>query len=211
MGTTTISRAMAALDPPPSVLVSGSAMGIYGDTGHTAVDERAPAASGFLADVVVQWEAATRPAQTAGIRVAHARSGLVLTRAGGALRRQLPFFRLGLGGRLSSGRQYWSFISIVDEVRAIAFLLDSPALAGPVNLTAPDPVTNAEVTAALARVLHRPAVLPVPRLALRIVLGELSSDVLMSLRVLPRVLLDAGFTFEHPTIEDALRATVLAP
>lgn len=206
LGTTTIARAVAAMDEPVSVLVSASAIGYYGETGDAAVDETAPQGTGFLADVVREWEAAADPARDAGIRVAHPRTGLVLSSKGGTYKRLLPFFRAGLGGRLGSGRQYWSWISMRDEIAALRFLIDQP-LEGPVNLTAPNAVTNAEVTAAMSEVLNRPAVLPVPAFALRIYLGGFSSEVLGSLRVYPQRLLDAGFTWQDATIVDAVRAT----
>jgi uncharacterized protein len=208
-GTTTISEAMAALSPKPQVLLSGSAIGWYGDTGDRAIDESEPAGSGFLAETARAWEASTAAAETAGIRVAHLRSGLVVSASGGAWGRRLfPIFRLGLGGRLGSGRQYMSFISLEDHIRATRFLLAAEQVTGPVNLTAPHPATNAEVTAAMGRALHRPTLFPVPAAALKLVLGEFSSEVLGSQRVIPRRLLDAGFEFRHPHIEDALRAAV---
>jgi uncharacterized protein (TIGR01777 family) len=206
-GTTTIARAAAAMDPPPSVLVSAAAIGYYGDTGSRAVDESAPKGEGFLADVVERWEAAADPAREAGIRVVHPRSGLVLTKEGGAYGRMQLLFRLGLGGRLGSGQQYWSFITMADEVAALTYLLTSD-LEGPVNLTAPAPATNAEVTRALGAVLHRPTVLAVPSFAIRTALGEFSSEVLGSSRVIPRRLTEAGFTFQHPDI-DAAAATLV--
>jgi len=202
LGTDTIARAMAALDPRPSVLVSGSAIGYYGDTGQDPVDESAPAGTGFLADVVVEWESAADPARDAGIRVVHPRTGLVVAGAGGAWGRLWPIFRMGLGGRLGDGRQWWSFISLRDELAALAFLLEH--LEGPVNLTAPNPATNAEVAAAMGRLLRRPALLPVPAAALQLVLGEFSSEVLGSTRVIPSKLLGAGFGFQDPTIDEAL-------
>lgn len=202
-GTATIARALASLDQAPDVLVSASAIGFYGDTGDRAVDETALPGTGFLADVVVAWEQAADPAREAGIRVAHPRSGLVVAGRGGAWARLWPIFSLGLGGRLGSGRQWWSFISLRDEVAALAYLLEH--LEGPVNLTAPQPVTNAEVAEAMGRVLGRPTRLPVPASALKLVLGELSSEVLGSARVLPTRLQEAGFTFSDPTIDDALR------
>jgi uncharacterized protein (TIGR01777 family) len=205
-GTTAIAHAVAALDPAPAVLVSASAVGIYGDTGDRAVDETAPRGVGFLADVVEAWEAAAEPARAAGIRVVHPRTGLVVARGGGAWKRMLPIFQLGVGGRLGGGRQYWSFISLTDEIRALRHLIDHPGLAGPVNLTAPTPVTNAEATRALAHALHRPAALPVPAAALKAVLGEFSVEVLGSQRVLPTRLLASGFAFRHPSIEAALAA-----
>lgn len=210
-GTWVVADALSRLDPRPRVMVSGSAIGWYGDTGDTPVQEGAPAGADFLARVCEDWEAATRPAEAAGIRVAHARTGLVLDRRGGALQRMLPLFRLGLGGRLGSGRQYWSWITLEDEVRALRFLLEADGVSGPVNLTAPAPATSAEVTRTLGRVVHRPALLPVPAPALRIVLGEFSNDVLGSQRVLPAVLQHAGFDFRHTDLEDALRSVVTAP
>jgi hypothetical protein len=205
-GTATIARAVAALDPKPRVLVAGSAIGYYGDTGDTAVDEDGPAGEGFLADLVQAWEAAADPAREAGIRTVHARTGLVVAAQGGAWGALFPFFRAGLGGRLGSGRQFWSFISLHDEVAALRYAIDTAELSGPVNLTAPQPITNREVTAAMGRVLHRPTVLPVPAFALRAVLGEFAGDVLGSQRVRPRRLLDAGFTFTHPEIDQAIQA-----
>jgi len=202
-GTRTISRAVAALDPPPSVLVSASAIGFYADTGDRPVDESAPAGTGFLAHVVQQWEASADEARAAGVRVVHPRSGLVMSRTGGAWARMLPLFRLGLGGRLGTGRQYWSFITLADEIRALTHLLGSE-LSGPVNLTAPHPVTNTELTHAMGHALHRPTALPVPAFALKAVLGEFSTEVLSSARVLPTALQNDGFTFHHPDIDSAV-------
>jgi uncharacterized protein len=201
-GTDTIARAMAQLEPRPGVLVSGSAIGFYGDTGAAAVDEQAPAGSGFIAEVVVAWEAAADPAREAGIRVAHPRTGLVVSGRGGAWGRLWPIFKLGGGGRLGNGRQWWSFISLRDELAALTHLLDH--LEGPVNLTAPNPATNAEVATAMGRLLRRPALLPVPAKALELVLGEFSSEVLGSARVLPVRLQESGFRFQDPTIDGAL-------
>jgi uncharacterized protein (TIGR01777 family) len=200
--TKTIATAIAALEDPPRVLVSASAMGYYGDTGDREVDESAGPGDGFAADVVVDWEAAADPARAAGIRVVHPRTGLVVSGRGGAWGRMWPIFRVGLGGRLGTGRQWWSFISLRDEVNALTLLLDS--LEGPVNLTAPNPVTNAEVTRAMGELLRRPTVLPVPRKALQLVLGDFSSEVLGSIRVRPGKLLEAGFEFQDPTIDQAL-------
>lgn len=205
-GTHTIVKAMTALDPRPRTLVAGSAIGWYGDTGDRAVDETAPAGAGFLADVVRAWEAAADPARAAGIRVAHARTGLVVAKEGGAWGRLFPIFRLGLGGKLGSGRQYWSWISLRDEIAALTFLLDEDSMTGPVNLTGPTPSTNAEVTAAMGRVLGRPTPFAVPAFALKTVLGEFSSEVLGSVRVIPSVLEAAGFTWQNPTVESAIRA-----
>lgn len=202
-GTDTIARAMTELDPSPGLLLCASAIGYYGETGDRVVDETSGPGQGFLADVVVRWEAAADPAREAGIRVAHARNGIVVAREGGAFGRLLPLFRLGLGGRLASGRQWWSYVSLPDLCAAYGWLLGHD-VDGPVNVTAPQPATNAEVTAALARVLHRPAALPVPGLAIRALLGEFSVEVLGSKRVRPGVLTDRGFTFAHPSIDDAV-------
>ncbi|MEU3652743.1 TIGR01777 family oxidoreductase [Streptomyces sp. NPDC032161] len=207
-GTTAVAEALASLDVPPKVLVSGSAIGYYGDTGDLAVDESAPAGTGFLPSVCVEWEAATAAAQEAGVRTVHARTGLVVGRAGGAWGRLFPLFRAGLGGRLGDGRQYWSFIALHDEVAALRHILDTESLSGPVNLTGPDPVTNAEVTAAMGRVLRRPTLLTAPAPALRLVLGDFAEDVLASQRVLPGRLLDSGFAFAFPGIDAAIRAAL---
>lgn len=207
-GTHTIVKAMTSLDPLPRVLISASAIGWYGDTGDRTVDETAPAGTGFLADVVRAWEAAADPARSAGIRVVHPRTGLVVSGEGGAWARMFPLFRLGLGGKLGDGRQYWSWISLRDEIRALEFLLEREDLAGPVNLTGPTPVTNAEVTSVMGSVMHRPTVLPAPAFALKAVLGEFSTEVLGSARVVPGVLAEAGFSFEDPTIESAIRSAL---
>jgi uncharacterized protein len=195
---------------PPAVLLSGSAVGWYGNTGTREVDEYAPAGTGFLADLVSDWEAAALPARQAGLRVANLRSGVVLSRRGGMLGPLVPLFRSGLGARLGSGTQYISWISVTDHVAAVRYLLDRPGIDGPVNLTAPVPVTNAEFTADLGRVLRRPAVLRVPAPVLRAGLGELSGELLCGQRVLPRRLLAAGFAFRYPEVTGALTAE-LAP
>jgi uncharacterized protein len=198
--------ALTALDQPPAVLLAGSAIGWYGDTGGREVDESAPAGTGFLPDLVRDWEAAAAPAGVAGIRVVTLRTGLVLTPRGGVLARLLLPFRFGLGARLGPGTQVMSWIALADYLAIVSFLLTHPELAGPVNLTAPGPVTNAEFTAALAGALHRPALLTVPTPVLQAVLGEVSSDLLSSARVLPRRLLDAGYEFRYPAIREALTA-----
>jgi uncharacterized protein (TIGR01777 family) len=206
-GTTTIATLMAGLDRKPQVLISSSASGIYGDTGDTAVDETAAPGSGFLADVCVQWEAAANPAREAGIRVVHPRTGLVMSRHGGALAKLLPIFKAGAGGRLGSGKQWWSHISMRDEVAALTWLLTAE-LEGPVNLTAPEPARNSEVTSTLAGLVKRKAFFPVPAAAMKIALGEFSADVLGSQRVLPHALVNAGFTFSDPTIAQSLAAAL---
>lgn len=206
--TSTLAKAMAGLEPKPRVLVNGSAIGWYGDTGDRPVNESAPVGSGFLAEVVRDWEAATAPAEQAGIRVVQARTGLVVAKEGGAWARLFPIFRFGLGGKLGSGRQYWSWISLRDEVRALTFLLEHEEVGGPVNLTAPHPATNAEVTSAMGKVLGRPTLLPVPTFALKAALGEFSSEVLGSAFVLPTVLEGASFAWEDSRIESAIRAAM---
>lgn len=206
LGTTAIAQALASLAEPPKVLVCGTALGYYGDTGTRAVDESAPAGEGFLPSVCVEWEAAAAPAEEAGIRVAFARTGLVVAREGGAWGRLFPVFRAGVGGRMGDGHQYWSFISLHDEVAALRHLIETDSLSGPVNLTAPDPVTNREVTAAMGRVLRRPTLCAVPAPALRLVLGDFAQDVLGSQRVLPGRLSESGFRFAFPTIDEAIRA-----
>ncbi|MFF5936441.1 TIGR01777 family oxidoreductase [Streptomyces sp. NPDC012508] len=206
LGTRAIAEALASLADPPKVLVCGTALGYYGDTGSRAVDESAPAGEGFLPSVCVEWEAAAAPAEEAGIRVVYARTGLVVAAEGGAWGRLFPLFRAGVGGRIGDGRQYWSFISLHDEVAALRHLIDTDSLAGPVNLTAPEPVTNREVTAAMGRVLRRPTLLTVPAPALRLALGGFAVDVLGSQRVLPGRLLESGFDFAFPTIDESIRA-----
>jgi uncharacterized protein (TIGR01777 family) len=203
-GTRTLARALAALDRRPAVLVSASAVGYYGDTGDREVDETGPRGRGFLAELCRDWEAAARPAAEAGIRVVHPRSGLVLSREGGLLGKVLPLFRLGLGGRIGDGRQWMSWTSLADEVAALRFLIDGD-LDGPVDLTAPGPVTNAAFTAALGRALGRPAWFTVPPFALRLLLGEFADEAaLVSQRVVPARLAGAGFEFGHPGIDAAL-------
>jgi uncharacterized protein (TIGR01777 family) len=202
-GTATIATALADLGEPIA-LVSGSAIGVYGDRGERTLTEDSAAGQGFLADVVRAWEAATSPAQEAGLRVVHARTGLVLSPRGGAMERVLPLARLGLAGPLGTGRQYWSWITLHDEVRALAHLIDQE-LVGPVNLVSTQPLRQSEVMKALGAVLGRPALLPAPALALKVILGEFASDVLASDRILPSVLTASGFVFDHDTIESAMR------
>jgi uncharacterized protein len=222
-GTALLAGVLATLDGRPRTWLSASAVGWYGDTGDQPVDESAPAGSGFLADLARDWEAATGPAAAAGVRVCHLRTGVVLSHQGGALGRQVPLFRLGLGARLGSGRQYLSWIGLPDVIAAIRFLLDAdgsapastgdrpslaePVVTGPVNLTAPTPVTNAQFTRALAAAVHRPAPLVAPPFALRLALGEFAHEGLLAgQRVVPHVLTTAGFTFTHPTLPEALHS-----
>jgi uncharacterized protein (TIGR01777 family) len=206
LGTQTLAEALAGQESPPKVLVSGSAVGYYGQTGSAVIDESSPAGGDFLAQVCVEWEQATAPADQAGIRVSHARTGLVVSGDGGAWAKLFPLFKLGLGGRLGSGRQYWPYISLRDEVAALRHIIDTPELTGPVNLAAPVPVTNAEVTAAMGEVLGRPTLFSVPEVALKAVLGEMAVEVIGSHRVVPGRLLDSGFRFSHTTIDQAIRA-----
>jgi len=191
----------------PGVFVSASAIGFYGDRGDEELTEDSPRGAGFLADVCKAWEEAAAPAAAAGVRVVHPRIGVVLSPKGGALGAQLPAFRLGLGAVLGSGRHWLSWIAVDDTVRALHHCLTTEALAGPVNLTAPHPVTSRAFTKALGRVLGRPAVMWLPRFALRLMFGEIAdAGLLASLRVLPRRLLDTGFAFGHAELEPALRA-----
>lgn len=205
-GTTAVANAVAASERT-RVLLSGSAVGFYGDTGDRLTDETGPSGAGFLADTVRQWEAATAPAQAAGRRVVHLRSGIVLSGRGGALRRQLPIFKAGLGAPLGTGRQHVAWISLQDEIDAIRFCLTA-ALEGPVNLVAPAPVTNREFTKVLGRVLHRPTLpVPVPGPVLSLALGGFAREgVLIGQRLAPAVLERAGFRFSHADLESALRA-----
>jgi uncharacterized protein len=205
-GTRALAGALAAASTPPSVLLSGSAIGWYGDTGGREVDESSPAGSGFLPDVVREWEAAARPAEEAGIRVVTMRSGVVMSRRGGVLARMLPPFRLGLGARLGSGTQVMSWITLADYTAIVSFLLAHPEITGPVNLTTPHPVTNAELTSALAAAVHRPGLLFLPEPALKLALGGVSSDILASARVMPRRLEAAGYRFRFPDLPAALAA-----
>ncbi|MET8133777.1 TIGR01777 family oxidoreductase [Streptomyces sp. NPDC005251] len=208
LGTATLAEAVASLDEPPRVFVNGSAIGFYGDTDGRAVDESAPPGDGFLPSVCVEWEEATAPAQEAGVRTVLPRTGLVVAREGGAWARLIPLFRAGVGGRMGNGRQYWSYIALHDEVAAIRYLIDTESLSGPVNLTAPDPLTNGEITEAMGRVLRRPTLVSAPAPLLRLALGDMAEDILGSQRVLPTRLLESGFTFAFPSIEGALRATL---
>ncbi|HEY6796032.1 MAG TPA: TIGR01777 family oxidoreductase [Kineosporiaceae bacterium] len=201
--TGTLVKTLAQLDPPPRVLVSASASGYYGDRGDEPLTEGSAPGDGFLSEVVQAWEAAAEAATSSGVRVVLARTGLVLSPEGGALGRLLPIARLGLGGPLGSGRQWWPWITLADEVSALMFLLEHIDLAGPVNLSAPQPARNLEVTRALGHALRRPTIVPAPAFALRLVLGEFAGEVLSSQRMLPMRLLEAGFAFRHQTATQA--------
>ena len=206
-GTGLLAGALAKLDRPPSAFVSGSAVGYYGEGGDEVLTEASPRGDVFLSELCEAWEEAATPATDAGIRTARIRTGLVIASAGGALAKLLPLFKIGLGGRMGGGREWWSWISLTDEVRAIRYLIDHD-VAGPVNLTAPNPVRNAEVTKALGRVLHRPTFVPVPSFGPKLLFGaDLANQlVFLSQRIVPNVLTEHGFTFEHADIETALRA-----
>jgi uncharacterized protein (TIGR01777 family) len=205
--TSTIADAVAAMQTPPGVVVSASAVGYYGERGDEVLDESSSSGDGFLADVVRQWEAATAPAEQAGIRVVHARSGLVLSADAGVLGKTLPLFKVGLGGRLGNGRQWMPWIALPDEIAAIRFCIDSESVAGAVNLCSPAPVRNSEYTHALGQAVHRPTLAPVPRFALRAALAGFADEgALVSQRVVPRRLLDAGFGFGYTDLPAAFRA-----
>ncbi|MGZ8764464.1 MAG: TIGR01777 family oxidoreductase [Acidimicrobiia bacterium] len=206
-GTDLLARTIAGLDEKPAVLVSASAIGYYGNRGDEKLTEDSPPGDDFLAGVCTQWEDATVPASEAGVRVVVVRTGIVLSPKGGVLKQLLLPFRLGIGGRTGSGRQYMSWITLVDEIRAILFALDHERISGPLNLTAPNPVTNKELTSTLATVLHRPSVLPTPLLPLKIRYGaELVENLLVNgQRVLPAGLAAAGFEFVYPDLEAGLR------
>ena len=208
-GTRLVAGAVAAMARPPRVLVSGSAIGFYGDRADETLRESSSPGKDFLSGVCVAWEEAAAPARDAGIRVVHPRVGVVLSADGGALHRLLLPFRLGLGGRVGSGDQWMSWISLADTIGALRHMIDEASLEGPVNVTAPAPVTNAEFTRTLAAVLHRPAFLPVPAFALRIAFNEMADATLMvSQRALPTRLEEGGFAFRHRSLEPALRAVL---
>jgi uncharacterized protein (TIGR01777 family) len=205
-----LSERLAGLEQPPGVLISASAIGIYGDRGDEILSETSAIGNDFLATLGSDWEAAATPARQAGIRVVHPRFGVVLSTRGGALRRMLPPFRLGIAGRLGSGRQWMGWITLDDVVRAVEFLLDE-TIAGPVIVSSPNPARNTTFTKALAHALHRPALIPIPATALRVLFGEMASATLLaSQRVVPTSLRAHGFEFEHPELEPALRNLVSA-
>ena len=211
LGTRLLAESLARLPTPPQVLVSASAVGIYGDRGDELLDEDSPLGGDFLAQVGKEWEAATAPAADAGTRVVHLRFGIILARDGGALPRMVRPFLLGAGGPIASGRQWMSWIALEDAVRAVLEALGNGAARGPVNAVAPEPVRNADFAASLGAVLHRPAVIPVPAFALRLLFGEMADAALLSSqRVLPARLTSLGFRFRHPALTEALQA-ILAP
>jgi len=208
-GTALLAESLARLDRKPRVLVSASAVGIYGDRGAEELDESSPPGRGFIPDLCRDWEASARPAVAAGLRTVLLRLGLVLSARGGALAKMLPLFRLGLGGRLGSGRQYMSWIAMEDLVRMVDYVLGHEELRGPVNAVSPAPVTNREWTATLGRVLHRPTLCCGPAVALRLALGEMADEMLLSsARVLPRALVRSGFQFQRPDLRGALESAL---
>lgn len=212
IGTRTLARALAGLASPPKSLVTASAIGYFGDRGDELLDEESLAGNGFLADVAREWEAAAKPAVDAGIRVIHLRFGVILSPRGGALARMLLPFKLGAGGRIGNGRQWWSWISLDDALGAIRHAIETPSLSGPANAVAPNPVTNTEFTKILGRVLGRPTILPMPAFAARLALGEMAEHLLLaSTRVEPRRLLETGFVFKLPELEGALRHLLSRP
>ena len=209
-GTTLIADVLAGLPATrrPRLMISASAVGFYGNRGDDELDESSPAGTGFLANVCRDWEACTAPARDAGVRVVCTRSGVVLSRRGGALPRMMLPFRFGLGGRLGSGRQWMSWIALDDAVRGIQLLMASDTATGPINLVSPNPVTNADLTRAIARMVGLPALLPAPAFALRLALGQMADEALLaSQRVRPTRLLELGMTFQHPSIDSALNDT----
>ena len=208
-GTSLLSTALANTTHRPLTLISASAIGYYGDRGDEICDERTNPGDDFLARVCVEWENAAEPARQAAVRVVHPRIGLVLSRLGGALPKMLTPFRLGLGGRVGSGNQYWSWITLPDLVQALIFMLEREDLHGPLNATGLEPVTNRQFTKGLGRALHRPAVIPLPAPALRTMLGEMADGLLLtSTRAPPVRLMEAGFAFLHPTLDEAMRAVL---
>ena len=207
--THTLAIALASLESPPKVLLVASAIGIYGDRGDEVLDEASKPGEGFLAELCQKWESAAQPAEDAGIRVVHLRFGIVLAPGGGALEKMLPVFRLGLGGKLGSGKQWMSWVSLDDLVESVLFAADNPSLRGAVNVTSPNPITNADFTRILARRLGRPAVLSVPAFALRLMYGQMADEALLAgARVIPAKLESAGFQFAHPTVTRALAAAL---
>lgn len=200
----TVARTLEKYGGPP-VFIAASAVGYYGDTGDRETDESGPPGDTFLAGLCVEWEAAAEPARAAGVRVAQLRTGHVLAKQGDLMKKLIPIVKAGIGGRLGNGRQYMPWITLVDHVAAVRFLLEHD-VSGPVNIVGPHPVTNAEFMKTLGHVLHRPTLLPAPRFGARLVGGELADEAFIGQRAVPRKLLDAGFGFTHDTLQEALRA-----
>lgn len=207
--TSLLASQLATLEQKPSVFLCASAVGFYGDRGEERLDESSPRGEGFLADVCQAWEQATQPAKDAGIRVVNMRFGMILDRKGGALGQMLTPFKMGVGGRLGSGKQYWSWIALPDVINALQFCLNHSELAGPVNFVAPDEVTNLEFTKTLGKVLSRPTCLPVPAWGVKTAFGEMGQELMLtSARVIPKKLSEAGFQFQYPQLEDAFRSVL---
>ena len=205
-GTGHLAEAAAQASPPPRVFISASAVGFYGNRGDEILREDSPSGEGFAAGICRQWEAATQPAARAGIRTAQMRFGVVMSAEGGALPKMLTPFRLGLGGRMGNGRQWWPWVSVRDVVGAIQHVLHHESLSGPVNTVAPNPVSNAEFTRILASVLRRPALFPMPAFAVRIIFGEMGEELFLgSQRVEPAKLAASGYQFQHPDLKNALQ------
>lgn len=203
-GTGLLSQILGGLSRPPQVLVSASAIGFYGDRGEEVLTEESPAGSGFLAEVCQAWESSCSPAVARGIRVANLRFGVVLSPQGGALKKMLLPFKLGLGGKIGSGRQWWSWIGLADVVGAVQHVLSTDSLSGPINVTSPGPVTNDVFTKELGRALHRPTLFPLPAFAAKLILGEMAKGLLLSsARVEPKKLLASGYVFRTPTLKAA--------
>jgi hypothetical protein len=208
-GTRQLAQAMLQRDNPPSAFICASAIGFYGDRGNELLDEESGSGHDFLAGVCRDWEAAAGLAQDAGVRVVNLRIGIVLAAGGGALAKMLKPFRLGLGGVVGTGNQYWSWVALDDVVGIVQHCLMKDALRGPVNAVAPEPATNREFTKALGRVLGRPTMFPLPAFAARLALGEMADALLLSsTRVVPKRLQETGYTFRHPTLEEALRSAL---
>lgn len=204
-------RSLAGLNPGPRTFLSASAIGYYGDRGDEVLTESSAPGKGFLADLCIEWEQASQPARDAGMRVAHLRFGVILSRDGGALPRMLLPFKLGLGGRIGSGRQYWSWVVLDDVIGAIVHVLERSDLSGPFNVVSPQPATNAEFTRMLGSVLRRPTIFPLPAFVARAVLGEMADEMLLSsARVLPARLQESGYTMQQPMLEGALRSALAA-
>jgi hypothetical protein len=205
-GTGHLAEAVAKASQPPRVFISASAVGFYGNRGDEILSEDSASGEGFAAEICRQWEAATQPAAKAGIRTAQMRIGVVMSADGGALPKMLTPFRLGLGGRLGNGRQWWTWVSVRDVVGAIQHVLNHESLSGPVNAVAPNPVTNAEFTRILASVLNRPAIFPIPAFAVRMIFGEMGEELFLgSQRVEPTKLAASGYQFQHPDLKNALK------
>ncbi len=206
-GTRLLAEILAGLKHKPKILASASAIGFYGSRGTEVMNEKSAAGSGFLAETCVEWEAAAEPARQVGINVVHLRFGIILSPKGGALARMLPPFKLGVGGKIGSGNQYMSWVSITDVVGAVMHVLKSKELKGPLNIVSQQPVTNLEFTKALGRVLSRPTVFPLPAFAARFALGEMADELLLSSNcVIPSRLKASGYVFQHNNIEEALRS-----